>query len=274
MNGPKTKIAAVAGLIVLLVLVALNCAGSSGDDDDDDGAPQGTALAGSIAYEGDAVGQIVVIGAFEQWPPTKPPMWFGEATVPDGGFPFTYTVDTSVTGAYFLAAYLDVDPDDGVAMNLELDPMHIPVEKTEIAPGEETVVDFVLLDDAWETDDDDDDDDNDDDSTGKTGVAGTLSYSGGATGQEVVFGFWTGAAMGPPDHSASVNVPQGGFPFAYEIETAFFGDWHIVAFLDVDPNDGDSLNFDKDPNNWKLSLPTTKIVEDAMAALDITLIDP
>ena len=91
----------------------------------------------------------------------------------------------------------------------------------------------------------------------------------------MVFGFFTGPPMGPPAQSANVTVPGGGFPFHYSIPTDFTGSYRVVAFLDVDPNDGPSINLGLDPNNWKITgMPFTAISQGEMTTLNITLQDP
>ena len=269
-------------------LIIVNCAGVN-DDDDDEAASEGTRLTGTVSYDGNAEGKDVVIGAFDNWDADGPggaPVWFGKAAVPDTGFPFNFDVKCDVSGDYFLAAYLDVDPNDSVAMNIDLDPMAIPAEPTDIVDGESTAIDFHLEDDAWTTDDDDssdddstDDDDDatdddDDDSTDKTGITGTIEYTGAATGDSIVFGFWSGTPIGPPDHYTSQDITGESFPIDYTQETEFTGDWKVVAYLDVNPNDGDSINFDIDPNTWKLTLPATTITQGNLTTLDMELIDP
>ena len=275
-------------IIIGLPLIILNCAGVSDDDKDENAASEGTRLSGAISYDGIATGEDVVIGAFDQWDSEGPggaPVWYTASAVPESGFPFEFDVPCEVSGTYFLAAYLDVDPNDSVAMNIELDPMAIPTEATDIVDGEDNPIDFHLKDDAWDTDDDDasDDDDSsddddatddDDDTTNKTGITGTITYAGSKTGDTIVFGFWTGQAMGPPVHHTSYDIIGSSFPIDYTVETEFTGDWRIVAYLDVDPYDGDSINFDKDPNNWKLVLPATTIVEGSLTTFDIELVDP
>ena len=192
--------------------------------------------------------------------------------VPEAGFPFDYQVSCGVTGPYYVAAYLDVDPNDGVAMNLELDPMHIPTVITDILDGQNTVVDFVLIDDAWG--DDDDDDDDDDDSGDGTKVAGFVFYTGPATGETVVISFYDyWPPMGPPKHHFDLPVPDTkDIYFDYEIEVDFTGsDWRIIAHLDVNPDDG-GYNSGLDPAD--LSNDKYNILEGQTTTRDFVLMDP
>jgi hypothetical protein len=272
--------------VVLIGLLALwTCAGSSDDDDDDeDVAMEGTTIYGVIEYDGAAVGDTIILGAIHDWPPTGPPDWIGEVEMSESGFPMAFESEIAIFGALYMMAYLDVDPADGVMMSLELDPMHIPVATMEIVDGERNEVNFVLEDDAWAVDDDDVDDDDidddvdddaDDDTGDETGITGTVTYNGDAGGDSIVFGFWSGpAAVGPPDHFDSTDISGQEFPVDYDLETAFTGDFRIVAYLDVDPGDGDSINFAIDPSNWSLSLPATAIEEGAMTTVDFELVDP
>ena len=260
----KTSISLRMLVLLLLAAFALafaayGCAGSSDDDDD---AVTGTTLSGTIFYEGSATGDKVIIGAMEAWPPTGPPVWFDEIPVSGSGFPFDYQVECSVTGSYYITAFLDADPNDGVSVNVDLDPSYIPDGPTDIIDGQDNVVDMTLMDDAWGDDDDDDtgDDDtgDDDDDDDIAWVAGNIAYSGSANGDTVVvcfYDYWP--PMGPPKHSFDVPVPEKEWPgshngnavdavtgatppwdFDYEIEVDFTGNkWRIVAFLDVDPGD-------------------------------------
>ncbi|MDP8256262.1 MAG: hypothetical protein P9M14_10975 [Candidatus Alcyoniella australis] len=138
----------VFSLLTALLLAASCGSGSSGDDDDDDDSEVLGTLAGTIQYDGDAVGEEIVIGLINEWPMTSPPQQFIRVTVPDGGFPMAYEIELNYVGDYFLASFLDVDPMDGVAMNSEIDPMDMPDE----GETKQTLVqgvnqrDFTLLD--------------------------------------------------------------------------------------------------------------------------------
>jgi hypothetical protein len=110
------------------------------------------ALTGVIDYDGEAFGTRLVVGLIDEWPMEKPPVRFWEVPNFDGLFPteYSFDLDEYVEGqAYYLAAFLDVDPDDvNLMMNPEVDPMDLPDE------GEEPIVikagvnerNFVLLD--------------------------------------------------------------------------------------------------------------------------------
>ncbi len=131
---------------LFLLILLLGCAGSSEKGDSDEG--DALQLAGVISYEGTAAGDKVVIGTFDQWPPIAAPTEIAYVDVPETGFPIAYKVTFQFPGSYFLGAFLDVDPTDGVAMNLDLDPMDFPgevEEKFELAE-EENTHDFVLVD--------------------------------------------------------------------------------------------------------------------------------
>jgi len=269
-------------------------------DDDTDGLPCDypnellpcedcpASITGTMNYQGAADTECmqIMIAITDQWPMTTAPLYFNYVNIPPEGFPFTYSAPLDRTGPLYVLALIDIDPDDGVGMNPDIDPLAIPTAITAIIPGENHL-DFTFIDPSDLADDDTSDDDAadddtiadddtaiDDDTVSQTGVQGTISYGGSATGENVVFGFWDSLPMGPPDHSFSVEVPETGFPFNYQIPTDFTGDWRIVAFLDVNPNDGDSINFDTDPNNWALNIQPTTIVEGTMVTADITLIDP
>ena len=147
MTGKKKRGRFSEGFPLLFLLVfVLGCAGSSEKGDSDEG--EAVRLAGVISYEGTAAGDKVVIGTFDQWPPTAAPKEIAYVDVPETGFPIAYEVMFQFPGSYFLGAFLDVDPTDGVAMNLDLDPMDFPgegEEKSELAE-EENTHDFVLED--------------------------------------------------------------------------------------------------------------------------------
>ena len=102
-----------------------------------------------------AVGQTVVLAAFTQWPPTLQTAWFSDVEVPVTGFPFGYQVQCAVSGAYYLTAFLDVNPNDGSSVNTQIDPTSIPQTMTTIVSGQNTIVDFNLVDNAWQGGSDD-----------------------------------------------------------------------------------------------------------------------
>jgi hypothetical protein len=237
-----------------------------------------------MSYDGELSGPKVMIAITKEWPMTGAPNWYDYVDVPDSGFPFEYRIGLEETGEYWVLALIDVDPNDVVGPNFDTDPLAIPTAPTDLQAGD-NVVNFTFLDpgewtmddDDDSADDDDDNDDNDDDNDTTpetTGIHGALTYAGAATGDTVVFGFWEGLPMGPPDYDAQVAVPGDGFPFDYVIETEFTGTYHVVAFLDVDPNDGPSINFQTDPNNWTLNPPDTVIADGQSTELNITLQDP
>lgn len=279
-------------LLATAALLAALTVACSGDDDDDndndnnDGDPWAdypATLSGTLNYDGDAVTpkSKIMIAINDVWPMTAAPIYYVYIDIPESGFPFEFKAGVDRTGEYYVLAIIDVDPEDRVGMTPDLDPMAIPTAATTIQPGDNPGINLTFVDpeDIGDDDDDNDNDDNndsadDDDTTEKTGIQGTLTYTGAATGAKVVFGFWEGLPMMAPDHSASFDVPEGGFPFDYEIETEFTGDWRIVAFLDVDPNDGESINFAVDPTNWAMTLPFTTIANGQLTTLDITLVDP
>jgi len=277
----------VAFSLALSIVVACDDDDDDDDDDnddDDDFSQFPLTLSGTFDYDGAKTGDQIMIALTDQWPMTEAPLWFGYVDTP-AAFPAEYKigVDYEFFGDYYILALIDVNPADGTGMNPDVDPLAIPTQAITLAAGENTGIDFTFIDpeDIGDDDDDDDNDDNDtvdddddDDTVATTGISGTLTYTGAFEGAKVVFGFWDGLPMMAPDHSAEVDVPEGGFPFDYEVETDFDGDWRIVAFLDVDPNDGDSINFDVDPTNWAMTLPFTTITDGQMTDLDITLVDP
>ncbi|NLH47943.1 MAG: hypothetical protein GX444_04985 [Myxococcales bacterium] len=273
---------AIAGLAALTVA----CSGDDDDNDNDDNgdpwADYPATLSGTLYYDGDAATakSKVMIAINDVWPMTAAPLYYVYIDIPETGFPFDFTVGVDRTGTYYVLAIIDVDPEDRVGMTPGLDPMAIPTAATTIVAGDNPGIDLTFLDpdelgdDDNDDNDNDDNDDNDDDTAAKTGIHGTLTYAGSATGAQVVFGFWKGLPMMAPDHSAKVDVPGTGFPFDYEIETDFTGDWRIVAFLDTNPNDGESINFSVDPNNWAMNVPFTTITSGQLTTVDVTLVDP
>ena len=262
------------------------------DDDDDDGDPWAQfpiTFSGTMSYDGsahEAEGTRIMIAITDEWPMEGAPLWFGYVEIPADGFPFDYKigVDQPFVGEYYVIASIDVDPTDGYMPDFDTDPLAIPDERTGILEGdnpidfvfEEYNIDDDVADDDVADDDVADDDVTDDDTVDKTGISGELIYLGAAAGETVVFGFWSGVPMGPPDHTDEIDVAVGGFPFDYEIETAFTGEWKVVAFLDVDPLDGSSINLELDPSNFSLlpPYPTVTIVDGQMTDFNIELLDP
>ena len=135
---------------VTIYLLSVSCgSGSTTEDDDDDaGSDALVTVSGTIEYAGDVQGDHLVFGLIEQWPMTAAPKQIVEYPISEDGFPMTYSIEVDYTGDFFLACFMDVDPMDGVMMNLELDPMHVPGEneqKVTLVDGENTK-DFVLVD--------------------------------------------------------------------------------------------------------------------------------
>ena len=120
----------------------------SGDDDaGDDDSGDGTDVSGTISYDGEAEGDRIGLAAFSAYPPQGPPLAFAYIDITGEEFPIDYLwEDVSFSGDVYLAAFLDVDPDDGVSLNPELDPADEPTETTTIVEGEDNVVDFTLVD--------------------------------------------------------------------------------------------------------------------------------
>lgn len=270
-------------LVLVLSLTALVACGDDddddNDDDDDDNYP--VVLSGMLYYDGEQVGEQIMIALNDQI--AGAPLWFGYVDFPADGFPAEYTigVDQPFIGEYYLQALIDVDPNDGLGMNLDLDPLAIPEEKTTLVEGLNENIDFTFIDPEDIGDDDDtadddttDDDTTDDDTVETTGISGTITYAGAASGETIVFGFYDGLPIMAPDHTFEVEVPTGGFPFDYELETDFTGDWKVVAFLDVDPNDGSSWNSELDPSNWSMTIAAITITDGQLTDYDIELIDP
>jgi hypothetical protein len=278
----------VAAFAVTGVLVA--CDDDDDDDDndddnDDDFSDFPATISGTVYYDGDKLqdDSKLLFAITDHWPMSEAPTYFVWIDMPAGGFPAQYTAPIDRTGEFYPLAALDVDPDDLAGMNLDVDPLDVPEASIVIQEGDNPGIDFYLVnpEDIGGDDDDDDDndtpaddDDDDNDTTVGTGITGTLTYAGSLTGETVVFGFWSGLPAGPPDHSAEVDLPEGGFPFDYTVETEFTGDWRVVAFLDVDPEDGPSINFGVDPNNWSLTMAPETIEEGSLTTVNITLVDP
>ncbi|MDP8222618.1 MAG: hypothetical protein P9L99_04605 [Candidatus Lernaella stagnicola] len=289
----KWKIFLTFALVLALGLVVLAAAcDDDDDDDDDDDNNEGDVhnpddypvrMSGTISYDGDKLlaDSKMLVAIVDFWPMSGAPTEFVYIDIPESGFPMEYRVGFEHSGEFFPLAALDVDPDDLFGMNVNVDPLAVPTASVTLQEGENDGVNFVLVDPediGGDDDDDDNDDDNDtagdDDTAPQTGIAGTLTYAGSKEGDKVVFGFWTGLPAGPPDESAEFDVPVGGFPFDYVVETSFTGDYRVVAFLDVDPNDGESINFAVDPNNWSLTMSPITIQDGALTTYDITLEDP
>ena len=160
MNRKKLIVFAIlVSVFAVCSLLAVGCgSGSSGGDDDDDDEETVGTVSGVVSYEGDYTleeiqGKELVVGLISEWPMTGPPQQFIDVPVPDEGFPFSYEVEISYTGPYFLAAFLDMDPMDGVSMNIEIDPLDVPDEgeqKAELIEGD-NFRDFVLQD-PWDID--------------------------------------------------------------------------------------------------------------------------
>ncbi|HPQ71851.1 MAG TPA: hypothetical protein PKW95_22195 [bacterium] len=134
-------------LMVGAALFACGSGSSSEDDDDDEGGEALGTLSGTISYEGDKTANIVVVGLIEQWPMAGPPQQFTEVEIPESGFPFEYSIEINYIGEYYLAAFMDIDEMDGVSMNAELDPMHLPTtgDTFDLIAGENHY-DFTLQD--------------------------------------------------------------------------------------------------------------------------------
>ena len=292
----------VALLVLSASLVAVSCGddddddddSSSGDDDDDstavDCSDSPAYLTGTMTYDGARKGAKIMIAINDTWPMTAAPLYYTYVEIPESGFPFEYTACLDRTGDLYVLALIDVDPDDGVGMNPEIDPLSIPESAYTVVDGENqldiTFINPEELDDDDAVDDDDDtvddddaaDDDDavdDDDNTGLTGIEGTITYAGSETGTDLVFGFYEGVPIMAPDHTYRVPMDDATFPFPYEIETDFTGTFKVVVFLDVDTNDGDSINFDTDPTNWQMTgMPSYTITDGQMTTVDVTLVDP
>jgi hypothetical protein len=153
-NAPRSRWFGVV-LLAALLLVATAC-GSGYEEEkgtalEDDGEVIGT-LTGVIEYDGEAIGNRLVVGLMNQWPMTGPPVRFWDVPDFDGTFPATYQLDLDeylLGKSYFISAFLDVDPDDvNLMMNSDLDPMCLPkVEEEPIVVEEGVIVaDMVLLD--------------------------------------------------------------------------------------------------------------------------------
>lgn len=260
---------------VLLALVLINACGDDDDDDDNEDDPWAdfpATISGTMTYNGTIQADQIMIAVSDEWPMSKAPLYFTMVDIPETGFPFEYKAGLDRTGEYYMLALIDVDPDDGLGMNSDIDPLSLPEEAVLIVAGDNSLnFSFLDPDEIWG---DDDDDDNDDTTPGVTGVSGQITYTGSVTGDQVVFGFYSGAPVGPPNEAFYIDVPGTGFPMDYEIDTEFSGDWKIVAYLDVDPEDSAGINFSADPNNWALSIPFTTIEDGFTTILNIELIDP
>lgn len=145
-------------ILLLAASFAVACgsgsSSSEGDNNDDAGEEGIATLSGTVEYGGDELtlddvqGLQVVVGLIQEWPMSGPPKEFIYIDVPESGFPFDYEINLSYTGDFFLCAFLDMDPMDGVKMNAELDPLDVPDEGEGMATVAEGVNerDFVLLD--------------------------------------------------------------------------------------------------------------------------------
>jgi hypothetical protein len=144
--------------------------GGCGDDDDDDGGATGgaggmtsgtggqntggspdvtlTSLSGTVAYEGDKAGPLVV-SVHSSFPPSMTNV-VGFTQVEEPTFPQEYTVEDLEPGNYFVVAYVAVGmfhvgagPGDPQGAHVGDDLMPAPVE---VGPSGATGVDLMLMD--------------------------------------------------------------------------------------------------------------------------------
>lgn len=137
-------------IVVIFPVVVLCLACGSGYEvtsgDDDEAEEVDATLTGFVFYDGEQIGEELVIGLMDHWPMVGPPVEFMRIAVPTQGYPFAYEIGIHHVGEYHLAAYLDVDPLDGVMMNREIDPMDLPDgAKVNMVEGENEY-DFILQD--------------------------------------------------------------------------------------------------------------------------------
>jgi len=293
MNKWKSVIFVGLAVILFASMTLIHCSGSKTTGDDDDQAAPGTTLSGKIFYEGAKSGKTVLIASTPVWPMTGPPQWYSKVQVPEKGFPIDFSVHIAVIGKQYIIAYLDVDPNDGLMMNVDKDPLAIPDAPTDIVNGEDNYVELTIRDD-WQTDDDtttdddavdddavdddtgiDDDTSPDDDTAGATKLAGNISYGGSALGTTVkvcFYNYWP--PMGPPVHNYDVEVGSTRpTDYNYQIDLDFMGNnWRIVAFLDTDPNDGSGYKPLKDPADMDNTV--YEIIEGQTTTRNFTLADP
>lgn len=145
------------GLLLVALTAVLQAACGSGYEieketkQETEGETIGT-LSGVIDYEGEATGPRLVVGLMLEWPMTGPPARYWDVPNFTGEFPiaFEFELDEYVEGkTYYLAAFLDVDPDDvSIMMNPDVDPLAIPTSSDDTVTIEAgvNVKDFILLD--------------------------------------------------------------------------------------------------------------------------------
>jgi hypothetical protein len=99
-----------AGLVLLAAALGLGCG-----DGDGDAAPDamagvaGNAIAGSVHYDGDGDGALI-IGVFTEFPPMSGPVAFH--SVPQPTWPETFELSPVPAGTYYAVATLDIGRDN------------------------------------------------------------------------------------------------------------------------------------------------------------------
>jgi len=281
-------------IFTLLLTLAFAAGLACGDDDDDnDDNDDDTSedypatISGTLYYNGDLnqEGSEILIALTDEWPMTGAPLYYTTLEIPASGFPFAYSAPLDRTGEFYLLAAIDVDPHDVMGMNTDTDPLAIPESTTTVQAGDNPGVDFTFVNpDELPTDDDDDDNNDnndaaDDDDTGpETGLQGSITYAGAATGDNVYLSFFSkylpglNVPTGAPDFTFPIAANGKSFELTYLIDLAelTIGEKYLIyCHLDVD---GDP-EYDSDTDPVDKASPMM-IEQGKVKTHDFTLVDP
>lgn len=127
----------VAAVLVPLLAVTLHACGGDGGN-----GPEviGGTVTGTVYYEGDAEGALIV-AAFLEWPTLWAPELFVKIASPD--YPQDYKLEGLDPGEYYIFAFIDVEP-ASPTMPGEEDIQSEPTEPTYVSDTEEGEVDITL----------------------------------------------------------------------------------------------------------------------------------
>ncbi|GEM_PF-4186538 len=99
------------------------------------------AIYGTVAWDGNADGKLIVLG-FSTSPPSGPPTLM--KSFPKPLFPQFYLIDNVTPGTHYLLAYLDKNSSDGMTNNPELDPASVGFRGVTVGAGDTQLEDFWL----------------------------------------------------------------------------------------------------------------------------------
>jgi hypothetical protein len=142
--------------IALLGALALACAE---DDLDKGGAGDPGLIEGSVSYAGAEIITRVAFSVFDRadYPPVSAPVkaFYSPADAVAAGvtLPMDYVVADLDPGEYWVMAYGDIDPNDGM-MPLAIDPASEWMGPIEVGAGASASVDLVLEDGKWQPQED------------------------------------------------------------------------------------------------------------------------